>query len=233
MVVTGISDVRLGEKDEEVYQARANLEPARSREPLKLQSELNELCIEDGSSEKALSKALEIDAPSRATSQSESKNAKSDLATRFKQIVVEHLGVPDHKVFGYSHLVDDLGADSLDSVELMMAFEAEADVDFPDHVYHEIQTLDDAIKVAKNAIAYRDVAKRVKNIVLEHLGVSRDAMTNDADLIDDLGADSLDTVELTTAFEEEFQIRIANWYHTTTLGDLIRSIHTQLLQSTS
>ena len=155
------------------------------------------------------------------------------VADKVKSIIVEQLGVDEEEVTPDASFVDDLGADSLDSVELMMAFEEEADVDFPDHVYHEIQTLDDAIKVAKNAIAYRDVAKRVKQIVLEHLGVSRDAMTNDADLIDDLGADSLDTVELTMAFEEEFQIRIANWSHTTMLGELIRSIHTQLLQSTS
>ena len=53
-----------------------------------------------------------------------------------------------------------------------------------------------------------DVADRVKKIVLEHLGVDEDKITENASFIDDLGADSLDTVELVTAFEEEFGIEI-------------------------
>ena len=53
-----------------------------------------------------------------------------------------------------------------------------------------------------------DVADRVKKIVVEHLGVEADKVTNDASFIDDLGADSLDTVELVMAFEEEFAVEI-------------------------
>ena len=53
-----------------------------------------------------------------------------------------------------------------------------------------------------------DVADRVKKIVVEHLGVEADKVTEDASFIDDLGADSLDTVELVMAFEEEFGIEI-------------------------
>jgi acyl carrier protein len=53
-----------------------------------------------------------------------------------------------------------------------------------------------------------DVAERVKKIVVEHLGVEADKVTNDASFIDDLGADSLDTVELVMAFEEEFGVEI-------------------------
>jgi acyl carrier protein len=53
-----------------------------------------------------------------------------------------------------------------------------------------------------------DVADRVKKIVLEHLGVDEDKITENASFIDDLGADSLDTVELVMAFEEEFGIEI-------------------------
>ena len=49
-----------------------------------------------------------------------------------------------------------------------------------------------------------DVAERVKKIVVEHLGVEADKVTESASFIDDLGADSLDTVELVMAFEEEF-----------------------------
>ena len=53
-----------------------------------------------------------------------------------------------------------------------------------------------------------DVADRVKKIVVEHLGVEADKVTSDASFIDDLGADSLDTVELVMAFEEEFGVEI-------------------------
>ena len=49
-----------------------------------------------------------------------------------------------------------------------------------------------------------DVADRVKKIVVEHLGVEEDKVVENASFIDDLGADSLDTVELVMAFEEEF-----------------------------
>ena len=53
-----------------------------------------------------------------------------------------------------------------------------------------------------------DVAERVKKIVVEHLGVDGDKVKTEASFIDDLGADSLDTVELVMAFEEEFAIEI-------------------------
>lgn len=53
-----------------------------------------------------------------------------------------------------------------------------------------------------------DTADRVKKIVVEHLGVEADKVTEDASFIDDLGADSLDIVELVMAFEEEFGIEI-------------------------
>jgi acyl carrier protein len=53
-----------------------------------------------------------------------------------------------------------------------------------------------------------DVAERVKKIVVEHLNVDGDKVTEGASFIEDLGADSLDTVELVMAFEEEFGIEI-------------------------
>jgi len=53
-----------------------------------------------------------------------------------------------------------------------------------------------------------DIAGRVKKIVVEHLSVDEDKVTENASFIDDLGADSLDTVELVMAFEEEFGIEI-------------------------
>jgi len=53
-----------------------------------------------------------------------------------------------------------------------------------------------------------DIAERVKKIVIDHLGVDADKVVESASFIDDLGADSLDTVELVMAFEEEFGIEI-------------------------
>lgn len=55
-----------------------------------------------------------------------------------------------------------------------------------------------------------DIAERVKKIVIEHLGVEEDKVTDAASFIDDLGADSLDTVELVMAFEEEFGCQISD-----------------------
>ena len=52
------------------------------------------------------------------------------------------------------------------------------------------------------------VADQVKKIIVEQLGVDEDEVTSDASFVDDLGADSLDTVELVMAFEEEFSIEI-------------------------
>jgi acyl carrier protein len=53
-----------------------------------------------------------------------------------------------------------------------------------------------------------DVLERVKKIVIEHLGVKEDEVKSDSSFVDDLGADSLDTVELVMALEEEFEIEI-------------------------
>ena len=55
---------------------------------------------------------------------------------------------------------------------------------------------------------FEEIEKKVKAIIVEQLGVSEDEVTPDANIIDDLGADSLDTVELVMAFEEEFGIEI-------------------------
>jgi len=53
-----------------------------------------------------------------------------------------------------------------------------------------------------------DTAERVKKIVVDHLNVDAEKVTDNASFIEDLGADSLDTVELVMAFEEEFGIEI-------------------------
>jgi acyl carrier protein len=71
-----------------------------------------------------------------------------------------------------------------------------------------------------------DVAKRVKKIVEDHLGVDEAKVTEEASFIDDLGADSLDTVELVMAFEEEFgsEISDSEAEKILTVGDAIKFI---------
>ncbi len=69
----------------------------------------------------------------------------SETADRVKKIVVEHLGVDADKVTVESSFIDDLGADSLDIVELVMAFEEEFGVEIPDDAAEKIATVKDAI----------------------------------------------------------------------------------------
>ena len=76
----------------------------------------------------------------------------SDIAERVKKIVVEHLGVEPEKVVESANFIDDLGADSLDTVELVMAFEEEFGVEIPDDAAEKITTV-------KDAIAYIDTNK--------------------------------------------------------------------------
>ena len=70
----------------------------------------------------------------------------SDTADRVKKIVVEHLGVEEDKVTPDASFIDDLGADSLDIVELVMAFEEEFGVEIPGDAAEKISTVSDAIK---------------------------------------------------------------------------------------
>ena len=69
----------------------------------------------------------------------------SDVAERIKKIVVEHLGVEADKVTPAASFIDDLGADSLDTVELVMAFEEEFSVEIPEDAAEKIATVKDAV----------------------------------------------------------------------------------------
>ena len=76
----------------------------------------------------------------------------SDTAERVQKIVVEHLGVEADKVTQDASFIDDLGADSLDTVELVMAFEEEFGIEIPDDAAETIQTVGDAVKfISANA----------------------------------------------------------------------------------
>ena len=69
----------------------------------------------------------------------------SDIAEQVKKIVIEHLGVDAAKVTDNASFIDDLGADSLDTVELVMAFEEEFGIEIPDDAAEKITTVKDAI----------------------------------------------------------------------------------------
>ena len=75
----------------------------------------------------------------------------------------------------------------------------------------------------------KDIASKVKKMVAEHLGADEAKVTEEANFIDDLGADSLDTVELVMAFEEEFGAEISDSEaeNIITVGDAIKFIETK------
>lgn len=73
----------------------------------------------------------------------------SDVSAKVQGIVSEHLGIDADKVTESASFIDDLGADSLDTVELVMAFEEEFGIEIPDEAAEKIQTVNDAIVFIK------------------------------------------------------------------------------------
>ena len=69
----------------------------------------------------------------------------SEIESQVKQIVVDHLGIDESKVTPESKFIDDLGADSLDTVEMVMAFEEKFGIEIPDDAAETIQTVQNAI----------------------------------------------------------------------------------------
>ena len=110
----------------------------------------------------------------------------SDTSERVKKIVVEHLGIDENKVNDSASFIDDLGADSLDTVELVMAFEEEFEIEIPDDAAEKIQTIKDAIDFIKLVkpkktiltnlhidLDYFELKKKLpKNIVPAYDGIS-------------------------------------------------------------
>ena len=68
-----------------------------------------------------------------------------EIKGKIKKIVADHLGIEEEKVTEEASFIDDLGADSLDTVELVMAFEEEFECEIPDDAAEKIQTVKDAI----------------------------------------------------------------------------------------
>ena len=74
----------------------------------------------------------------------------SDITTRVKAIIVDKLGVDENEVVNGASFTNDLGADSLDTVELIMEFEKEFDISIPDDQAEKISTVGDAIAYIEN-----------------------------------------------------------------------------------
>ena len=75
----------------------------------------------------------------------------SEIQDQVKKIVVDHLGIEESKVVPEAKFIDDLGADSLDTVELVMAFEEEFNIEIPDDMAEKITTIKDAIDHIQNS----------------------------------------------------------------------------------
>ena len=68
-----------------------------------------------------------------------------DISSKVKKMVSDHLGIDENKVVEESNFIDDLGADSLDTVELVMAFEDKFEIEIPDDAAETILTVQNAI----------------------------------------------------------------------------------------
>ena len=73
-----------------------------------------------------------------------------EVVSRIKKVITNHLGVKEDKVTENAKFIEDLGADSLDQVELVMAFEEEFKCEIPDEAAEKIITVKDAIDLIKN-----------------------------------------------------------------------------------
>jgi acyl carrier protein len=74
----------------------------------------------------------------------------SDAESKVREIIINELGVEAEKVTTEASFVEDLGADSLDTVELVMAFEEEFGIDIPDEDAEQLRTVGDAVEYMKN-----------------------------------------------------------------------------------
>ncbi|MFD2229793.1 acyl carrier protein [Alkalimarinus sediminis] len=76
----------------------------------------------------------------------------SDIQSRIIKVICDQLDVEEDKVTAEAHFIDDLGADSLDTVELVMAFEEEFDVEIPDDMAEQIKTVNDVIALVSDKV---------------------------------------------------------------------------------
>src|ERR1700724_26182 len=99
----------------------------------------------------------------------------ADTLERVRKIVIEHLDADPEKVTEKASFIDDLGADSLDNVELVMAFEEEFDIEIPDDAAEHIQTVGDAVKFIQERLGAGGIGRlsspQVRRVVVTGLGM--------------------------------------------------------------
>ncbi len=78
---------------------------------------------------------------------------KKDVSAKVKKMIADHLGIEESKITDEANFIDDLGADSLDTVELVMAFEEEFGSEISDSEAEKILTVNDAIKFIESKSA--------------------------------------------------------------------------------
>ena len=88
----------------------------------------------------------------------------SEVQDQVKKIVVDHLGIDEAKVTPEAKFIDDLGADSLDTVELVMAFEEKFGIEIPDDAAETIQTVQNAIDYIVNKLRLENLLNRAIQI---------------------------------------------------------------------
>ena len=141
-----------------------------------------------------------------------------EIFDRVKKVIVAQLDIDPDEIQMDSTFVGDLGADSLDIVELVMAFEEEFNIEIPDDAVYKLETIGDVVSFVKNPepilnaveqdrAKLGQIADRVKEIIAAQLGIDEEKIKSYSTWAA-LGADSLDLVELLMAFEEEFEIEI-------------------------
>lgn len=77
---------------------------------------------------------------------------KAEIETKVKQAIIDKLGVEESKITPDAHFINDLGADSLDTVELVMKFEEEFEIKIPDEDAEKITKVDDAINYIQSKL---------------------------------------------------------------------------------
>jgi acyl carrier protein len=128
---------------------------------------------------------------------------------KFEEIIVDRLGADPNEITDDASFINDLGADSLDTVELVMALEDEFGLadhgGIPDEDAEKLTSVGKAWEYLEYRLTmiFRE---KVKKIIVDLLEVEPNDVFEDALFIDDLGADSLD--DLISAFEGEFDINI-------------------------
>ena len=131
------------------------------------------------------------------------------------------MGIEENEIELSSTFVENLGADSLDVVELVMAFEEEFEIEIPDDVIYKLGTVEDVVSFVENPepilnaveldrARLEQIADRVKKIIAAQLGIDAEKIKGYSTWAA-LGADSLDLVELVMAFEEEFNVEIPDY----------------------